>query len=55
MKKRHAGRQERRGVGRQGRRHLRKMKNTKEHKEGKRDSVKKDIDDNGRRGRAMDA
>lgn len=40
-----------RGVGRQER----KMKNTKEHKEGKRDSVKKDIDDNGRRGRAMDA
>lgn len=38
-------------MGRQGR----KMKNTKEHKEGKRDSVKKDIGDNGRRGRAMDA
>lgn len=51
MKKRHAGRQERSGVGRQGR----KMKNTKEHEEGERDSVKKDIGDNGRRGRAMDA
>lgn len=33
--------------GRQGRRHPRKMKNTRVHKKKKRDSVKKDIGDNG--------
>lgn len=42
--------------GRQGKRYLRKMKNTREHKEGKeRDRAKKDIGDNGRRGRVTDA